>query len=271
MSSADLTATKAHYEAFPFVAGGAKRIRHWSGRLRESLPDELLRGRTVLDLGCGSGEATRGLADRGAHMVSVDLTMAAAASTRDLNRDAAVCQANALELPFGDSSFFHSVAIGVLHHTPDTRSGLQEMARVTEAGGRIVILLYSRWTPYHLLYTSSAPLRARIPVQRLDRAPRWMLSVMRIVVAAQIGQFLADAQLKRLLADQFWTPRASFHSWRKITSWAHELGLAVAWRRRLIFHANLVALERKPEGLKPWQRGGDRETLSSRGHVGRDA
>lgn len=47
-----------------------------------------------------------------------------------------------------------------------------------------------------------------------------------------------------LLADQLWTPRATFHSARMIARWAAAFGLTVHRRKRLYLHANLVELRR---------------------------
>lgn len=243
MARAGLAVTRAHYETFPFVSGGEPRIRHWARRLKKPLPNGLLAGRTVLDLGCGSGEITHGLLRRGAQVVGVDLTSAATRATRSLNPAAAVVQANALRLPFATAAFDLSVSIGVLHHTPDARSGLAEMVRVTRPGGRVLIMLYSRWTPYHLVYTATAPLRRVVPVTVLNRLPKWILAVVRLAVAAQGRTRLPNEQLRRLLADQLWTPCVTFHSLREIHEWARVLQARVVWRKGLLCHANLVALE----------------------------
>lgn len=233
--------TRRHYEGHPFVEGGARRVAHWTRRMRGPLPDRLLAGTTVLDVGCGSAEIALGLAERGARPVCLDLTARAAARAR--RRGLPACQANALALPFRAGTFDHAVSIGVLHHTPDTPAGLSEIVRVTRPGGRIVVLLYARWTPYHAIYTLAAPLRRRVPVERLDRMPRWFLAVMRLVVACQVGQRLGDAQLRRLLADQLWTPRASFHSCREIRRWAAELRLTEVRRHVLLCHGNIFTWE----------------------------
>ena len=176
--------------------------------------------------------------------MSVDLTVAATRSTRSLNPTAVVIQADGLHLPFRTAQFDHSIAIGVLHHTLSARAGLAEMARVTRPGGKVVVMLYSRWTPYHLVYLAASPLRRTMHVTVLDRLPRWILAVVRLAVAAQGRTRLPDEQLRRLLADQLWTPRATFHSWKDIRLWARTLHMRVVWRKRLVCHANLVMFER---------------------------
>jgi SAM-dependent methyltransferase len=148
-----------------------------------------------------------------------------------------------MRLPFRDDSFHHSLGIGVFHHTPSCLAALAEAVRVTRPKGRVVVLVYKRWTPYHAVYRMTAPLRARLPVDCLDRIPRWALHPMRLVVAGQVGHFLDDAQLRRLLADQYWTPVATFHSARTVERWAADLGLLPIRRLRVPLYAQFWVFE----------------------------
>jgi ubiquinone/menaquinone biosynthesis C-methylase UbiE len=236
--------TRAHYEAFPFIEGGPKRVQLWSARLRTELPDDLLQGALVLDVGSSTGEVAQGLANRGARMVCLDLTQRALRRGREVNLDVTPCQGNALALPFKSGSFDHSIAIGVLHHTPDCWLGLAEMARVTRTHGRVAVLLYSRWTPYQLVYRMAAPLRSCVPPNRLNGLPEWTMRFMRLLVATQIHQRLDDSQLKRLLADQLWTPHASFHTAHQVNRWASGLGLRLVHHRSIPFYSNTFVFER---------------------------
>lgn len=191
----------------------------------------------MLDVGCGSGDVARSLTQRGARVVAVDLTRVAVQRARASGGIRTV-QCDALALPFRENAFDHSLALGVLHHTPDCRAGLAEMVRVTADGGTIIVGLYSKWTPYHLAYLATTPLRARVPSRRLHRTPSWVMAVTRAFVTFQIRQRLDDEQLINVLADQFWTPRASFHTPREIRRWSGELGLVQVGRRWHPFYMN---------------------------------
>jgi ubiquinone/menaquinone biosynthesis C-methylase UbiE len=237
-------ATLAHYEAFPFIEGGSRRVELWRVRLQRDLPDKLIEGRLVLDGGSGVGEVAHSLSIRGARMVCVDLTHIALRRNHELHPEVGLCQADALALPFADETFDHSISIGVLHHTPDCHDGLAELARVTRHGGRLIVLLYSRWTPYHAVYRATARLRLKVPVTRLDRASGWPMRLLANIAHVLIHQRLDEPQLRRLIADQFWTPQASFHSAREVRKWAVAIGLDVRQVRRIPLYSNVFVLQR---------------------------
>jgi SAM-dependent methyltransferase len=236
--------TRAHYEQYPFIEGGARRVNLWRTRLAGLLPDALLRDARVLDVGASVGEVTRSLSDRGARTTCLDLTATATRRCRELHPAADVVQADALALPFRDGSFDHSIAMGVLHHTPDCALGLREMARVTRPGGSLVVLLYSRWTPYHALYVLAAPLRRRRTADSVHSLPRWAKATMRFALRVQIGLRLDDGLLERMVADQVWTPRATFHTPREVGRWGRAAGLRLVRRKRFPLYSNVFVFER---------------------------
>ncbi len=100
----------------------------------------------VLDDGCGSGRYTLALKDLGcAHVTGVDISensIAFATGMNPFGSDVAFRQASVLELPFPDKSFDLVFSNGVLHHTRDTRKGLDEIYRVLKTGGACWLYLY---------------------------------------------------------------------------------------------------------------------------------
>ena len=126
------------------------------------------KGEQVLDVGCGIGWLVWQFARGGAKVTGVDLSdnsLALARKRLDFDGlQAELVKGNAQELPFPDSSFDFVTSAGVLHHTPDTQSAIDEIHRVLRPGGRAMISLYyrnwalSRWmwpftrTAVHLAY-----------------------------------------------------------------------------------------------------------------------
>ena len=103
-------------------------------------------GERVLDVGCGSGAATRTLARRvmpNGRVVGIDACGSLLKIARDLAKEAGVGESiefktgDCRALPFPDASFDCVMAATTLSHVPDPHSALAEMVRVTRPGGRI--------------------------------------------------------------------------------------------------------------------------------------
>ena len=158
-----LDQTRSHYDSFPFIEGGANRIAWWREYLRAFLPDRQIQDRLVLDVGSSVGEISRGMIDRGARLICLDLSFESLRRCRRVNPEAELLHASALDLPFPNNTFDHSIAIGVLHHTPDCRRGFREMARVVAPGGTILVFLYNAWSIYLVVswVTSTCPSAGR--------------------------------------------------------------------------------------------------------------
>src|SRR5208337_3717658 len=69
---------------------------------------------------CGMGRFADVATRWGAHVVGIDLSLAAEVAARNLaGRKATILQADVFHLPFVPESFDFIYSIGVLHHTPD--------------------------------------------------------------------------------------------------------------------------------------------------------
>ncbi|HKM71761.1 MAG TPA: methyltransferase domain-containing protein [Stellaceae bacterium] len=100
-------------------------------------------GMHVLDLGCGLGGASRYLAaECGCRMAAIDLTPNFVEAARILTARCGLAvriefrQANALALPFEDSSFDHVWSYAVTMNIADKEGLGREVARVLKPGGR---------------------------------------------------------------------------------------------------------------------------------------
>jgi len=234
--------TRAYYEQFPFIEGGQQRIAWWQEYMQEFLPDENVRARLIGDIGCGVGEISRGLANRGARMVCIDLTMAALRRCRQINFEAELFNGSALDLPFADATFDHTISIGVLMVTPDCRKGVREVARVTAPGGTVVLFIYNYWCYLNLLYHLFKPVTKIVP---LHSVPSGLVRLMQPFVKSHLGETLDEHQLRRLLGDKLWTPHATFHTVEEIKKWGEAEGLSIIhWKRFYHAYANVIAFRK---------------------------
>jgi phosphatidylethanolamine/phosphatidyl-N-methylethanolamine N-methyltransferase len=98
----------------------------------------------VLDLGIGTGVSLNYYPTRG-HVVGVDLSAGMLREARKKIRErglthTSVFQANALQLPFGDSTFDHVFISHVISVVSDPIQLVKEAQRVAKPGARIVIV-----------------------------------------------------------------------------------------------------------------------------------
>jgi len=101
-------------------------------------------GDQVIDVGCGTGNYTRHLAQAAGEGLTVGLdaseTMVAAAAERSDRPNLAFLRGDACALPFEDETFDVACSVGVIHMVEEPMVALGEMVRVLAPGGRIVIL-----------------------------------------------------------------------------------------------------------------------------------
>ena len=179
-----------------------------------------LPGRTVLDVGTGTGRAAVALSLRGAVVTGVDASneMLAVARRNAADRQAQVTfvQGDAHGLAFDDRSFDAVVCLRVLMHTPDWRQSLGELCRI--ADGRVVFdypALSSAAALQAVTRHLAAAAGSRVEAYRVfsDRAVRAVLSthgfrvvdahrefVLPIAFHKRIGSAALTAGVERALA-----------------------------------------------------------------------
>jgi SAM-dependent methyltransferase len=138
-------------------------------------------GATVVDVGCGTGRALpalRGAAGRRGVVIGVDVKPEMLTIAWQVAGQSQLLMADARRLPLADASADVVFAAGLVQHLPDPGAGLAELARITRAGGRLIIFHPS----------GRAALAARHGRMLAPDEP------------------LAHGQLERLLRDAGWRP-----------------------------------------------------------------
>ena len=97
--------------------------------------------RRVLDVGCGEGQVARHLAGLGCSVVGLDPIATQVEVAQQRGGGPTYCRARADALPCGDATFDCVLVCLALEHVDAFETALQEVARVLEPGGRLVLLL----------------------------------------------------------------------------------------------------------------------------------
>ena len=110
---------------------------------------KLLKGKHLLEIGCGMGYDSLEFLKRGVRVTATDLTPNAVKMTLqhfavEKVQAEEVRTANALDLPLEDNIFDAVWSNGVLHATGDTRRAIAEARRVLKPGGRAIISHFYR-------------------------------------------------------------------------------------------------------------------------------
>lgn len=145
-------------------------------RLARCIGEELwsaLKGKHVLEAGCGAGRFTEGLLAQGAVVTSIDLSDAVEANQENFPQNVThrIAQADILSLPFGADQFDVVLCLGVIQHTPNPERTIQALYRHVRPGGWLV---FDHYTYNALYYTKLAPY-FRMVMRRLppDRGLVW--------------------------------------------------------------------------------------------------
>jgi len=128
---------------------GPELAAQWRVNLQRNLGDALtlddLRGRRILDVGCGFGRHSMIASDHGAEVVGIDLSGGVEVAYGHFGRrpNCHVIQGNVYERPLRDACFDVVWSFGVLHHMPDPAAGFRALVDFARPdGGLIAIWVY---------------------------------------------------------------------------------------------------------------------------------
>ena len=117
-------------------------------RLKRCLGEDIfskLKGKIVLEAGCGAGRFTEILLAKSASVVSVDMSTAVDANQDNFpqNKEHLIVQADILKLPFMGQQFDLVICLGVLQHTPSPEKTLIALYDQVKPGGWLIVDQYT--------------------------------------------------------------------------------------------------------------------------------
>jgi SAM-dependent methyltransferase len=221
---------------------------------------EFVKGKLVVEGGCGKGRHTRAIAEWGAQaIIGVDLSAAVEAAhrnTRDLP-NAHIIQADIYRLPL-KQNFDYAFSIGVLHHLPNPRAGFLSLIKKLKPGAAISAWVYGRENNGWIIYFVN-PLRrhltARLPMRvlyALSYLPTAVLYLALKLIYAPLTKsslkhwlFYADylcyiarfpfREIHNIVHDHLTAPVAFYITREEFADWykeAQAVDYEIAWHNR---------------------------------------
>ena len=223
--------TAAHYDAYPLeflTPADEVSIRNQQPAPFCRFVDEHVeQGGRVAEIGCGPGRGTLFLIRQKADVLAVDISYRSLLLARQRAPSARFVLSTNLALPFEDDYFDAVVSDGVIHHTPNARAAFAENVRITKPHGWLYFAVYNGQGHYYYLYTLLGG-----PIRWMEKwAPSRALMFATIVPLYWLVHLVKSRGRRtwrgavHFFYDYFITPRASFHSYEEICSWASEQGV----------------------------------------------
>jgi len=195
---------------------------------------EEVKGRAVLDAGCGTGIFSIIFARNGAgNVIGIDISPGSLKTAQSLKEkfrlpNVEFLKQDMLELPFGDETFDIVWAWGTVHHTTDPFKAIAELARVLRHGGSLLLAVYkrTRLTFIHevirktLLKTPPGSWTAIAKVLALFLGPVVFLFKKR--EKSRKGE-----KLEELILDWYFVPIRHYYTHEEITAFLSGRGLVV--------------------------------------------
>lgn len=218
--------------------GDESRESEEAFREKTGLTPEDVRGKRVLDVGCGMGRFSDVVSRWGGNVVSIDLSLAVESAFANLGQrgNVRVLQADVFQLPFAAASFDIVFSMGVLHHTPDCKRAFQSILPLVKPGGTVAIWVYGHvgafrhFSDFYRRFTTRLPhgllhqlCRLSVPLYHLYRIPllgRPFQTVFPISMHPK-------ARWRVLDTFDWYAPRyQSHHTYPEVFRWFKEAGLA---------------------------------------------
>jgi SAM-dependent methyltransferase len=212
---------------------------------KTGLTPQDLKGKLVLDAGCGMGRFAEVVTRWGARVVGIDLSAAAEVAAKNLaDREFVAFQADVFSLPFAPESFDCIYSMGVLHHTPDCEKAVKVLPQYLKPGGTLAVWLYSGYNKWYRFSDQYRKITHRMSPRTLHSFFRvavpffyWLDRGLRVVpvvgkpVAGMVHHVFPvnrhpDPEVRVLDTLDWYSPKyQSKHTYEQVFRWFESCGL----------------------------------------------
>ncbi|MBE2196888.1 MAG: class I SAM-dependent methyltransferase [Anaerolinea sp.] len=170
------------------------------------IPSEHIRGRAVLDCGCGAGDYSASFVRMGAdQVIGFDLSLGSLERAQSKAPQVGFCAASLSALPFPAESFDLLWVWGVLHYVPDPFRALSELHRVARPGALVVIhtLRQGLWFQVE---TGMARLLSRTPAKMQQPMISATEGLIRLLLRSALKKKGTTKTLRQKIHERFFVP-----------------------------------------------------------------
>lgn len=182
------------------------------------ITDEMVNKSTyALDVGCGTGRWTKYLSSKAGFIEATDPSNAIFAASKLLENtnNVRLTRASAENLPFNDETFDFAMAVGVLHHIPNTQVAMNDCVKKIKKGGYFYVYLYysldNRGSLYKLIFGGVNFLRKAVSALP-GKSKRFACDLIAITVYMPViitGRFFKVLGLKKIANKM---PLSTYHN-----------------------------------------------------------
>jgi SAM-dependent methyltransferase len=224
------------------------------------LSAEELRGKLVVDGGCGNGRYAYTAAQLAGDVIALDLSAAVDASFVNLRPlpSAHVVMGDIMNPPIRRGTVDAVFSIGVLMITGDARRATESLATLVKPGGTITVHVYAAGFPlwqFNDTWVRAITTRLSVPAnvklaRVMSRVARWLDARRWLGYSSLLLRVWPEDAVN---FDWYATPKQTYHSYDEVKGWFRDLGFAIVATNERPPHAEPPRTLRKRVGRWVWR------------------
>ncbi len=155
---------------------------------------DFLRGKLILDAGCGAGRFSEIVLKHNGRVISIDGSSAVFTARKNLNHEnSLIIQSDLKQIPIAKDSFDLVFCIGVLQHTQNPKDIVRELLRVLSPGGEVVFTFYenkglrTRLYSKYLIRPLTRQISPAVLMQLIERLSVFWFPVTKVLFSIPYG------------------------------------------------------------------------------------
>jgi len=204
-------------------------------KYKSLLEEHELRGKIVLDAGCGNGRYSFWAAKYGAEVFGVDLGMGVEAAYENTKHlpNVHIIQGDIFNLPFKKDFFDIIFSIGVLMHTGNAKLATRKLVSHLKKGGTLTVHLYHKGNfIYEINDALIRKITTRLPLKTLCVFTEVMFAIAEYLKKARLLKYVnmfirLEAGHPHFIFDWYSAPIATHHTYPEVYQWFKEFSLEV--------------------------------------------